>query len=88
MYMMVKIDIDEFDDIADDIDFCKKLLTEKNVLTFPSQCFFERGFFRMILCTKPETINEFGDRLQAFCTEHYTGRVNGLYQLQEPGKLK
>ena len=78
MYMMVKIDIDEFDDIADDIDFCKKLLTEKNVLTFPSQCFFERGFFRMILCTKPETINEFGDRLQDFCNEHYTGRIGEL----------
>ena len=71
MYMMVKIDIAQFKDITDDIDFCKKLLADQNVLTFPSQCFFERGFFRMILCTKPETINEFGDRLQDFCTKHY-----------------
>ena len=71
MYMMVKIDVQEFADIEDDVDFCKKLLTEQNCLTFPSQCFFERGFFRMILCTKPETITEFGDRLQTFCNEHY-----------------
>lgn len=71
MYMMVKIEADEFADLADDVDFCKKLLAEQNCLTFPSQCFFEAGFFRMILCTKPETITEFGDRLQAFCAAHY-----------------
>jgi len=28
MYMMVRIDIEEFDDIADDMDFVKKLLHE------------------------------------------------------------
>jgi aspartate/methionine/tyrosine aminotransferase len=28
MYMMVKIEMDEFVDIVDDIDFCKKLLAE------------------------------------------------------------
>ena len=28
MYMMVKIEIEEFEDIIDDIDFCKKLLAE------------------------------------------------------------
>jgi tyrosine aminotransferase len=36
MYMMVKIEIDEFQGIADDIDFCKKLLADQNCLTFPS----------------------------------------------------
>ena len=71
MYMMVRIDMDAFGDIADDVDFCKKLLQEQNCLTFPSQCFFEKGFFRMILCTKPETITDFGNRLQDFCTKHY-----------------
>jgi aspartate/methionine/tyrosine aminotransferase len=28
MYMMVRIDIEEFEDIIDDIDFAKKLLKE------------------------------------------------------------
>lgn len=63
MYMMVRIDFDEFEGIENDVDFCKKLLTEQNCLTFPSQCFFEEGFFRMILCTTEATINEFGERL-------------------------
>lgn len=40
-------------------------------MTFPSQCFFSKNFFRMIICTKPEIINEFGDRLVKFCEAHY-----------------
>lgn len=36
MYMMVKIDLEEFKDITDDIDFCKKLLEEECALVFPS----------------------------------------------------
>jgi len=71
MYMMVRIDFAEFSDITDDVDFCKKLLNEQNCLTFPSKCFFEDGFFRMIICTTSETINEFGVRLQEFCDAHY-----------------
>lgn len=71
MYMMVKIELSEFKDIADDISFCKELLADQNCLTFPSQCFFEEGFFRIIICTKVEILEEFGDRLQAFCDKHY-----------------
>lgn len=71
MYMMVGIEPSEFKDIVDDIDFCKKLLQEMNCLTFPSQCFFSKNFFRIIICTKPEILNEFGDRLEQFCNAHY-----------------
>ena len=67
---MVRIELERFPDIEDDVDFCKKLLQEMNCLTFPSTCFFEKGFFRMIICTKPETINAFGDRLEEFCQIH------------------
>ena len=71
MYMMVRIDFEEFEGIKDDVEFCKMLLHEQNCLTFPSKCFFEEGFFRMIICTTQETLNEFGDRLQEFCNNHY-----------------
>lgn len=71
MYMMVRIDYAEFHDIENDVAFCSKLLNEQNCLTFPSKCFFEDGFFRMIICTTTEVINEFGDRLQEFCDAHY-----------------
>lgn len=48
MYMMIKIDIEEFADIVDDIDFCKKLLAEEYCMVLPSQCFFAKNFFRIV----------------------------------------
>jgi len=71
MYMMVRVELDQFRDMADDIEFCKKLLAEQNCMTFPSTCFFAKGFLRVIVCTKPEVLQEFGDRLQEFCAAHY-----------------
>lgn len=67
---MVKIDPSQFKDIEDDIDFCKKLLNEMNCLTFPAKCFFSENSFRIIICTKPEILIEFGDRLEEFCKNH------------------
>jgi tyrosine aminotransferase len=71
MYMMVKINIDEFEGIEDDVDFCKKLLNEECVLVFPSQCFFAKNFFRMVVCTSLKNVEEFASRLQDFCRAHY-----------------
>jgi tyrosine aminotransferase len=48
MYMMVKIEVEEFTDISDDLDFCKKLLTEQCCLVFPSMMFFAKNFFRIV----------------------------------------
>jgi len=36
MYMMTKINLDEFIDIEDDVDFCKKMLHEESILAFPA----------------------------------------------------
>lgn len=70
MYMMCQIDVEAFKDIEDDIDFCKKLLAEQNCFVFPSSCFFMKNAFRVIICTKPEVLLEFGDRLEEFVTAH------------------
>lgn len=71
MYMMVGIDCNEFEDVSDDIDFAKKLLHEQGVLVFPSQCFFAKNFFRIIICTSQSQISEFVGRLKEFCESHY-----------------
>lgn len=63
MYMMVKIRPEVFSDIADDVEFCKKLLNEQCCLAFPSQCFFAKNFFRIVTCTTRKTIDEFVERL-------------------------
>jgi aspartate/methionine/tyrosine aminotransferase len=46
--MMVKINLDEFEDIKDDIDFAKKLLNEYYYLVTPSDVFFAKNFFRIV----------------------------------------
>lgn len=71
MYMMVRIHLDEFEDIKDDVDFCKKLLTEECTLTFPAQCFFAKDAFRIVICQSKENIDEFAKRVTAFCAAHY-----------------
>ncbi|CDW80599.1 tyrosine aminotransferase [Stylonychia lemnae] len=71
MYMMIKISLDEFCDIEDDVDFCKKMLHEESILAFPAQCFFAKDAFRIVICQSTKNIEEFADRLQDFCQAHY-----------------
>lgn len=71
MYLFCLFDPEVFDGISDDIAFCKMLLNEQNCLTFPAQCFFSKNGFRIIICTKPEILEEFADRLEKFCAAHY-----------------
>ncbi len=71
MYMMVTIDMKEFKDIKDDVEFCQKLLHEECCLVFPSRCFFSKDGFRVVICTSPALIDEFAARVKAFCDSHY-----------------
>jgi len=71
MYMMVLIEHDEFEDIEDDVDFCKKLLNEQNAFVLPSTCFFAKNMFRIVLCHPLEKIEELGLRINEFCENHY-----------------
>jgi tyrosine aminotransferase len=67
---MVKINIDDFEDIVDDVDFCKKLLHEEAVLVFPSSCFFAKNFFRVVICQSLKNIEDCASRLTDFCLAH------------------
>ena len=50
MYMMVRLNFADFADITGDLDFCKKLLNEECVLTFPASSFFSQDGFRVVIC--------------------------------------
>ena len=71
MYMMVRINLQDFDGIEDDLDFCKKLLNEECVLIFPAKCFFSKDAFRVVVCQSKQNIDEFASRLADFCKSHY-----------------
>lgn len=75
MYMMVRINVEEFADISDDVQFCQKLLQEECCLVFPSQCFFSKNFFRVVICTSTSLIDEFATRVAEFCSKHYKPTV-------------
>jgi tyrosine aminotransferase len=70
MYMMIKIEIEKFKDITDDLDFCKKLLDEQCCLVFPAHCFYAKDSFRIVICTSKEMIDAFTERVTVFCAAH------------------
>ncbi len=74
MYMIVKINLEEFEDIENDLDFCKKLLNEECVLVFPSRCFFSKDGFRVVICQSKNNIDEFVSRVSDFCRAHQKRR--------------
>ncbi len=70
MYMMVRINFSDFTDITGDLEFCKKLLNEEFVLTFPASSFFSKDGFRVVICQSHSNIEEAGARIKAFCERH------------------
>ena len=71
MYLMVKIDIDHFDDkINNDSDFCQHLLNEQNVMLLPGSCFKAFNMFRVVYCAPAEKMTEFAKRIEVFCDAH------------------
>ena len=71
MYMMVKLDHSAFEDIEDDLDFCKKLLKEQNCFVLPSTCFFSKDLFRIVLCNTLDKFETLSVRIREFCEVHY-----------------
>eukprot|EP00519_Triparma_laevis_P010953 CAMPEP_0182518986 /NCGR_PEP_ID=MMETSP1321-20130603/44857_1 /TAXON_ID=91990 /ORGANISM="Bolidomonas sp., Strain RCC1657" /LENGTH=408 /DNA_ID=CAMNT_0024726931 /DNA_START=456 /DNA_END=1682 /DNA_ORIENTATION=- len=70
MYTMVKINVEEFKDIPNDIEFTKMLLDEKNVFALPGTCFGIENFFRAVYCAPVEMLEEAGVRIKEFCEDH------------------
>ncbi|TNV78478.1 hypothetical protein FGO68_gene7254 [Halteria grandinella] len=69
MYMMVKLNFDEWREghgITDDKDFVLKFWEAESILLLPSQCFFEKGFVRIVTCISKENADELGIRLARF----------------------
>ena len=70
MYLMVKIELDQFHGIKDDIDFARKLLQEQAVLCLPGAIFNMPNYFRAVICPPPHIIEEIGRRMSTFCRKY------------------
>jgi tyrosine aminotransferase len=70
MYVMIGLDVDRFDGVADDIEFSQKLLREQSVFVLPGQCFRAPNFFRIVFCAPPAMLTEAAARIAEFCAAH------------------
>ena len=72
MYLMLKIDIERFKGIKDDVDFVEKLVQEEAVLCLPGQCFRCPGCFVRIVFTAPkDKLESAFKRIKEFCARYY-----------------
>lgn len=70
MYMMVGIDINQFKDIHNDIEFTEKLLSEESVMCLPGQCFKYPNYFRVVFTPPIPKLEEAYARIKQFCERH------------------
>jgi len=70
VYMLVKIEPEQFSDIKDDLDFAKKLLKEQYILMLPGRVFNYENHLRITLGGNPETFVDARERLLKFCADH------------------
>ncbi|KAJ3272533.1 hypothetical protein HDV01_005484 [Terramyces sp. JEL0728] len=71
MYLMLKIEIEKFKDIVDDVDFVEKLVQEQSVLCLPGKCFqCPEPFVRIVFSPPKDKIHESFNRIKEFCLNH------------------
>lgn len=71
MYVMVKINLNEFKDITNDADFSHKLKWEESVEVLPGECFAYPGAFRLVITPPQDVLDAAADRISAFCQRHH-----------------
>lgn len=70
MYVMVRVDVDLLADVADDVEFCSKLLAEESVVALPGQCFGVRNFVRVVFTAPKDKLEVAYARIRDFCARH------------------
>ncbi|WOL14175.1 nicotianamine aminotransferase A [Canna indica] len=70
MFVMVKLDLSQLEDINDDIDFCSKLAKEESVVILPGGAVGLKNWLRVTFAVDPSSLEEGLDRLKSFCQRH------------------
>jgi tyrosine aminotransferase len=70
MYMMLGIKPQNFNNLQDDVEFAKLLLTEENLSILPGTIFTCPNFLRIVICAPVDKLNDACDRIEAFCKRH------------------
>ncbi|XP_055300992.1 tyrosine aminotransferase [Sitodiplosis mosellana] len=71
MYMMIGIDIENFPEYEDELQFVQALVKEQSVFCLPGQCFDYPNYMRIVLTVPEGLIWESCTRIADFCNKHY-----------------
>ncbi|XP_057692145.1 tyrosine aminotransferase [Corythoichthys intestinalis] len=71
MYLMVGIDMDDFPDFQNDVDFTERLVTEQSVFCLPATAFEYPNFFRIVVTVPEHMMVDACGRIREFCQRHY-----------------
>ncbi|XP_031634159.1 tyrosine aminotransferase [Contarinia nasturtii] len=76
MYMMIGIDIDNFPEYQNELEFVQALVKEQSVFCLPGQCFNYPNYMRIVLTVPEHLIWESCIRIADFCNRHYKNTFN------------
>ncbi|CAI2177037.1 14528_t:CDS:2 [Funneliformis geosporum] len=71
MFMMVGINVGEFKDINNDVEFSEKLVQEESVLCLPGKSFHYPNYVRIVITAPAEKLREAYQRINEFCVRHH-----------------
>ncbi|XP_054856341.1 tyrosine aminotransferase [Eublepharis macularius] len=73
MYLMVGIQMENFPEFENDVEFTERLIAEQSVFCLPATCFEYPNFFRVVITVPADMMMEACQRIQQFCEQHYQG---------------
>lgn len=73
MYMMIGVEMANFPDFENDLQFVERMVTEQSVFCLPGRCFDYPNYIRIVLTVPDEQLREACTRIAHFCSAHYVG---------------
>ncbi|KAK9052564.1 hypothetical protein SSX86_029193 [Deinandra increscens subsp. villosa] len=70
LFLMVKLDMSQLQDINDDMDFCSKLAKEESVILLPGFVLRMKNWVRVTFGIEPAALEDGLARVKAFCLRH------------------
>ncbi|KAJ7997760.1 hypothetical protein DPEC_G00215470 [Dallia pectoralis] len=74
MYLMVGIEMENFPEFEDDVQFTEHLVTEQSVFCLPATAFEYPNYFRIVVTVPEEMMVVACGRIREFCQRHYRPR--------------
>ncbi|XP_066978407.1 tyrosine aminotransferase-like isoform X6 [Macrobrachium rosenbergii] len=72
----VGVDMDNFPQFENDLQFVEKMIAEESVFCLPGKCFDYPNYMRIVLTVPEKQLKEACGRMAAFCTRYYQEQTN------------